>query len=116
MGPYTLTAIDFLDFVERQREWSEVTFGTKAERGPVGPLKHLEKEAKEAYQETDKDKQREEIADCMFLVLDAAWRAEIKFVDLTAACNEKLAKNKLRTWPKPTSDEPVEHVRNEDNS
>ncbi|TXH09373.1 MAG: DUF550 domain-containing protein [Hyphomicrobiaceae bacterium] len=104
-------AIDFLNFTEACRQWSESTFGPREMRGPVGPLKHLEKEAREAYTEPDPEKQREEIADTMFLVLDAAWRAGMTLADLTAECNKKLVKNKSRTWGAPTGDEPVEHVR-----
>ena len=121
MGPYTLSAVDMLDFWERQAEWSQETFGPDKERGPLGPLKHLQKEAGEAVREAEKltnlepgqsmEALREEIADCLFLVFDAARRAGMSYAALTAECKRKLAKNKARTWPKPTSDEPVEHVR-----
>ena len=37
-------------FWDQQAEWSRATFGSDTERGPLGPLKHLEKEAKEAQE------------------------------------------------------------------
>jgi len=121
MGPYTMTAVDMLDFYERHAEWSQETFGKDSERGPLGPLKHLAKEAQEAIEEAEKaaqslpgwsrDKLREEIADCLFLVFDASRRSGMSYAELTRVCMAKLDKNKTRSWPKPTSDEPVEHVR-----
>lgn len=92
------------------KEWSEATFGV--DRGPIGPLKHLEKEAKEAYSEQDEAKRHEEIADCLFLVFDAARRDNMGFRSLIKQCFLKLEKNKKRTWVKPANpDEPVEHDR-----
>lgn len=99
MGSYTAAAVDMLDFWERHGEWSEETFGPSSHRGPIGPLRHLEKEAVEAYLEEDNSKQKEEIADCLFLVFDAARRAGMSYSQLTKACMAKLRKNKERTWP-----------------
>jgi hypothetical protein len=95
-------------FWQRHAEWSQATFGSDAERGPIGPLKHLEKEAREAQAKPD---DLEEYADCLFLVLDATRRAGYTLDDLIAASFAKLAVNRNRIWHKPTSDEPVEHVR-----
>lgn len=95
-------------FWQRHSEWSQATFGTDAERGPIGPLKHLEREAREAQAKPD---DLEEYADCLFLVLDATRRAGYTLDDLLAAAFAKLAVNRKRIWQKPTSDEPVEHVR-----
>jgi hypothetical protein len=94
-------------FWNGQSEWSQATFGTDSERGPLGALKHLEKEAREAQDSCD----WVEIADCQFLVFDAARRAGMSLDVLMKVCEEKLAINKARKWNKPTSDEPVEHVR-----
>lgn len=91
--------------------WSNKTFGDEVSRGPIGPLKHLEKEAKEAYQEVDYDKRSIEIADCLFLTFDAARRHGLTLEGLLEIAFLKLDKNKKRSWPKPSSDEPVEHVR-----
>ena len=89
-------------------DWSQKTFGSDAKRGPVGPLKHLEKEAKEAWQNP---KDTEEYADCLILILDAARRASISPLELIRAAMLKMTINKKRKWPKPTTDEPVEHTK-----
>jgi hypothetical protein len=91
-----------------QAEWSQATFGPDERRGPIGALKHLEKEAREAQQDPCDPY---EFADCLLLVLDAARRAGINASELIQFAEAKMAINKERTWPKPTSDEPVEHVR-----
>jgi len=101
-------AHDFLKFAEMQAEWSQATFGTDAERGPVGPLKHLGKEVQEALAHIDDPM---EYVDCFFLVLDAARRAKIPANRLLELAFEKLEINKARKWSKPTSDDPVEHDR-----
>ncbi len=124
MGPFTAAAmtpaaIDMLDFWQRQKDWSYETFGPPERRGPIGPLRHLEKEAKEAYSEADEAKRREEIADCLFLVFDAAHRSGMSYPDLARECMAKLRKNQGRTWPdwrmQPT-DQPTEHDRSKEAS
>ena len=98
----------FIEFANAQAEWSQATFGLDTERGPQGPLKHLAKEVQECLADpTD----RMEYADLLFLVLDASRRANIPASELLDSCFEKLEINKARTWSKPSSDEPVEHVR-----
>jgi hypothetical protein len=89
-------------------EWSQQTFGPDNVRGPLGPLKHLEKEAREAQKEpTDLT----EYADCLLLILDASRRAGFSVDQVIDAAFVKLEVNKARTWPKPVDDMPVEHVR-----
>jgi len=88
--------------------WGDATFGTPAERGPIGPLKHLAKEVQECL---DNPTDPLEYVDCLFLVRDASRRAGLSGPQLLAYCWEKLNINRARTWPKPTSDGPVEHVR-----
>jgi ParB family chromosome partitioning protein len=96
-------------FWREHAAWSQETFGTDQERGPIGPLKHLAKEAVEAQADiTD----RSEFADCLILTFDAARRAGMTLDDLINAANAKLEKNRNRVWAKPTnSEEPIEHVR-----
>lgn len=102
-------------FWNAHADWSQKTFGT--DRGPLGALKHLEKEAREAQHEVEVGMNaspalREEIADCLFLTFDSARRAGMTLDDLLDEAFKKLAINKGRTWTKPTKDgEPVEHVR-----
>ena len=78
--------------------------------GPIGPLKHLEKEERGAYIEDNWHKRVDEIADCLLLTLDAARRHGLSFDELTEAAFSKLERNKQRTWPAGISDEPVEHI------
>ena len=114
------------DFWNQQAEWSRATFGSDTERGPLGPLKHLEKEAKEAQTEVEKLARKEwpsekdtlylkeEIADCLFLTFDAARRTGISLDDLLDTAFQKLEINKAREWPKNLPlDSAIEHVRSD---
>ncbi|ARS97891.1 DUF550 domain-containing protein [Klebsiella pneumoniae] len=90
-----LAAMD-RDQVRREHaEWSQATFGNV---GPVGPLKHLSKEALEAAAEPG---DLSEWADMQFLMWDAQRRAGITDEQITQAMIEKLAVNKQRSWPEP---------------
>ena len=85
-------------------EWSQATFG---DVGPVGPLKHLSKEAIEAAAEPG---DLSEWADMQFLLWDAQRRAGISDEQITQAMVEKLAVNKQREWPEPKDGEPRLHI------
>ncbi|HDG7975315.1 TPA: DUF550 domain-containing protein [Klebsiella pneumoniae] len=85
-------------------EWSQATFGNV---GPVGPLKHLSKEALEAAAEPG---DLSEWADIQFLLWDAQRRAGITDEQITQAMIEKLAVNKQRSWPEPKDGEPRLHI------
>ena len=102
------TAVNLLDLADAHRAWSDATFGAKAERGPVGPLKHLAKEALEAAAEPGEIM---EYVDCMFLFLDACHRAGWTPEDLVAAGRAKLEVLKLRHYPETPDGEPSEHDR-----
>ncbi|EHK2729580.1 TPA: DUF550 domain-containing protein [Salmonella enterica subsp. enterica serovar Orion] len=86
-------------------EWSDKTFG---DVGPVGPLKHLSKEALEAAAEPD---DLSEWADMQFLLWDAQRRAGISDGEITAAMEEKLKVNMARQWPEPKDGEPRLHIK-----
>ncbi|PSC82680.1 DUF550 domain-containing protein [Klebsiella pneumoniae] len=86
-------------------EWSQATFGNV---GPIGPLKHLAKEAMEAAAEPD---DLSEWADMQFLMWDAQRRAGITDAQITQAMIEKLAVNKQREWPAPKDGEPRLHIK-----
>lgn len=86
-------------------EWSQATFGNV---GPVGPLKHLSKEALEAAAEPD---DLSEWADMQFLLWDAQRRAGITDEQITQAMIDKLAVNKQRKWPEPKDGEPRLHIK-----
>lgn len=108
-----LTADPLLEREQVRREhaeWSQITFGSV---GPVGPLKHLSKEALEAAAEPG---DLSEWADIQFLLWDAQRRAGITDEQIVAACIEKLAINKQRQWPEPKDGEPRLHVRSEEES
>ncbi|HGG5018546.1 TPA: DUF550 domain-containing protein [Salmonella enterica subsp. enterica serovar Havana] len=86
-------------------EWSDKTFG---DVGPVGPLKHLSKEALEAAAEPD---DLSEWADMQFLLWDAQRRAGISDGEITAEMEEKLKVNMARQWPEPKDGEPRLHIK-----
>jgi hypothetical protein len=86
-------------------EWSQSTFG---DVGPIGPLKHLSKEALEAAAEPG---DLSEWADMQFLLWDAQRRVGITDEQITLAMIEKLAVNKARTWPEPKDGEPRLHIK-----
>lgn len=86
-------------------EWSDATFGNV---GPVGPLKHLSKEALEA---ADDIRDLGEWADMQFLLWDAQRRAGICDGEITAAMEEKLKVNMARQWPEPKDGEPRFHIK-----
>lgn len=87
--------------------WSQATFG---DVGPVGPLKHLSKEALEAAAEPG---DLSEWADMQFLLWDAQRHAGISDEQITLAMVEKLAVNKQREWPEPKDGEPRLHIKTE---
>ncbi|HIC7893486.1 TPA: DUF550 domain-containing protein [Citrobacter freundii] len=84
--------------------WSLATFG---DVGPVGPLKHLSKEALEAAAEPG---DLSEWADMQFLLWDAQRRSGISDEQITQAMVDKLAVNKEREWPEPKDGETRLHV------
>ncbi|EIX9215919.1 TPA: DUF550 domain-containing protein [Klebsiella pneumoniae] len=86
-------------------EWSQATFGNV---GPVGPLKHLSKEALETAAEPG---DLSEWADMQFLLWDAQRRAGITDDQITQAMIEKLVVNKQREWPDPKDGEPRLHLK-----
>jgi len=115
VSSYTLIAYEFADsfsdLVTDQAEWSQETFGSDSQRGPIGALKHLSKEALEAVESVGTDNLKSELADCFLLILDASRRAGMKPLELVKAAQAKMKINRSRQWPKPTDDEPVEHIK-----
>ncbi|EOZ5949204.1 dATP/dGTP pyrophosphohydrolase domain-containing protein [Escherichia coli] len=91
-------------------KWSDSTFGCV---GPIGPLKHLSKEALEAAAEPD---DLSEWADIHFLLWDAQRRAGISDAEITAAMEDKLKINMERQWPEPKDGEPRLHIKEPGNS
>lgn len=107
--------------------WSQEKFGTDMERGPLGPIRHLKKEADEAdeaYQELQKaiadgdphaamlaQKFNEEKADMLLLLLDLNRRSGGTLADLVEAGHEKLKIVKTRIYHRTPDGVPSEHVR-----
>ncbi|EER8146195.1 DUF550 domain-containing protein [Escherichia coli] len=91
-------------------KWSDSTFGCV---GPIGPLKHLSKEALEAAAEPD---DLSEWADMQFLLWDAQRRAGISDAEITAAMENKLKINMERQWPEAKDGEPRLHIKEPGNS
>ncbi len=91
-------------------KWSDSTFGCV---GPIGPLKHLSKEALEAAAEPDA---LSEWADMQFLLWDAQRRAGISDAEITVAMEDKLKINMERQWPEPKDGEPRLHIKEPGNS
>lgn len=103
---YTVPPASERERIRREHaEWSDATFG---DVGPVGPLKHLSKEALEAAAEPD---DLSEWADMQFLLWDAQRRAGVTDEQITMAMVEKLAINKARQWPEPKDGEPRLHIK-----
>lgn len=86
-------------------EWSYATFG---DVGPIGPLKHLSKEALETAAEPG---DLSEWADMQFLLWDAQRRMGLSDEFITRAMIEKLEINKSRQWPEPKDGEPRLHIK-----
>ena len=91
-------------------KWSDSTFGCV---GPIGPLKHLSKEALEAAAEPE---DLSEWADMQFLLWDAQRRAGISDAEITVAMEDKLKINMERQWPEPKDGEPRLHIKEPGNS
>ncbi|EDY7429437.1 DUF550 domain-containing protein [Salmonella enterica] len=94
----------------KHAEWSDKTFG---DVGPVGPLKHLSKEALEAAADPSNPL---EWADMQFLLWDAQRRMGISDEFITRAMIEKLEINKTRQWPEPKDGEPRLHIKEQPES
>jgi len=101
--------LDFHAHLQRQREWSERTFGP----GPrtKGVCDHIRKELTE-IEAAPSD--IEEWIDVVILALDGAWRAGATPDQIIAALVAKQTRNEKREWPDWRTADPnkaIEHVR-----
>lgn len=101
-------ALASLEREQVRREHAEFSDKTFGDVGPVGPLKHLSKEALEAAAEPD---DLSEWADMQFLLWDAQRRAGITDEQVTQAMVDKLKVNKQREWPEPKDGKPRLHIK-----
>ncbi|HAC7850934.1 TPA_asm: DUF550 domain-containing protein [Salmonella enterica] len=103
---YTVPPASERERIRREHaEWSDATFG---DISPIGPLKHLSKEALEAAADPSDPL---EWADMQFLLWDAQRRMGLSDEFITRAMVEKLAINKSRQWPEPKDGEPRMHIK-----
>lgn len=110
--PYTNYSDPLRTFWNRFRVWSENTFGPPTIRGPIGPIKHLQKEIEKELLPSPYD--LEEYADCVFLIFDACRRAGFSYDELVEKIYYKFEKNQNRTWPDwrgKDPNAPIEHDR-----
>ncbi|EIQ1941088.1 DUF550 domain-containing protein [Escherichia coli] len=105
-----LASLEHEQIRHEHAKWSDSTFGCV---GPIGPLKHLSKEALEAAAEPE---DLSEWADMQFLLWDAQRRAGISDAEITAAMEDKLKINMERQWPEPKDGEPRLHIKEPGNS
>lgn len=101
-------AFDFRAHLERQRQFSERTFGPSART--KGVADHIRKELAEVEATPD----IAEWIDVVILALDGAWRSGATPDQIIAALAAKQAKNEARQWPDwrtMSEDKAIEHVR-----
>ncbi|HIC6099874.1 TPA: DUF550 domain-containing protein [Salmonella enterica subsp. enterica serovar Nagoya] len=100
-----LASLELEQVRHEHTDWSDATFG---DAGPIGPLKHLSKEALEAAAYPSDPL---EWADMQFLLWDAQRRMGISDEFITKEMIEKLEINKSRQWPEPKDGEPRLHIK-----
>lgn len=121
-----------LALADDQSEWSQKTFGTDHERGPVGAWRHLQKEAGETIEawetmrallESDDpssvvqaDKVAEEQGDMLLLWLDGCRRSGLTPSDVIQAAQAKMAVNRTRVYKRTPDGVPAEHDRSGEQS
>lgn len=98
----------FLTHLQRQRNWSERTFGP----GPrtKGVIDHIRKELTEIEAAPD---DLEEWIDVAILALDGAWRSGASPEQIIERLISKQSKNERRTWPDWRGSDPdkaIEHI------
>lgn len=94
--------------LERQRAWSEATFGPG--RRTLGVIDHIKKE----LVEIEAEPLSLEWVDVVILALDGAWRAGHEPQAIIDAIVAKQAKNEARKWPPPgPEDRATEHIRDD---
>ena len=85
---------DFAKHLQRQREFSETTFGPG--QRTQGVLDHIRKELDEIEQAPN---DIEEWIDVVILALDGAWRAGATPEQIISTLRYKQQKNESRKWP-----------------
>lgn len=99
-----------IEHLKDQIQFSENTFGPGTRT--KGIVDHIKKELNEILAKPD---DLEEWIDLIMLSMDGAWRAGFTPKQIATCLSNKLAKNKVRTWPDWRNADPdkgIEHVRN----
>ncbi|MCP1617004.1 uncharacterized protein DUF550 [Pseudomonas sp. SLBN-26] len=107
-----LDTFDFAAHLQRQREFSERTFGPGSRA--KGVVDHIRKELKEIEASPG---DLSEWIDVVILALDGAWRSGATPAQIIDALVAKQTRNEARTWPDWRSvplDKAIEHDRAED--
>lgn len=102
---------DLIGHLERQRAFSERTFGPGMRT--AGVVDHIRKELREIEA---KPGDLEEWVDVILLAFDGAWRCGAEPVDIALAIVGKQMRNERRTWPDwrtVPEGKAIEHVRAE---
>jgi len=110
--PIFTRAFDLIMHIERQREFSERTFGHGVRT--AGVCDHIRKELAEIEA---KPHDLMEWVDVILLAIDGAWRAGYTPVEICEAIGSKQRKNERRKWPDWRTAEPgkaIEHDRSAD--
>lgn len=101
--------MDLIEHLQRQREFSEATFGPGQRTS--GVIDHIQKELREVEEDP---LNLEEWIDVILLALDGAWRTGATPQEIAAAIDAKMTKNENREWPdwrEVGQDQAIEHVR-----
>lgn len=101
--------MDLIQHLQRQRGWSEETFGPG--HRTKGLLDHIEKELEEIEL---KPLDLEEWVDLVLLALDGAWRSGHTSKQIADALEAKQSKNENREWPDwrtAPKNKAIEHVK-----
>ena len=91
--------------------WSQKTFGSDDERGPIGPLKHLVKEIETELLPPNDPTDINELADVLILLVDATRRAGHTMENLSHAAISKCVVLSERKYQRPRGDEISEHIK-----
>lgn len=101
--------MDLAYYIQRQKDWSELTFGPG--HRSKGVVAHIRKELKEIEEDPLDLK---EWVDVIILALDGAWRTGATPHEIVLALLDKQQRNAARTWPDwrtMSEDQAIEHDR-----
>lgn len=107
-------AFDLVKFLEKQRQFSEKTFGPGDRTD--GIVAHIAKELVEIKESRSNGERLGELVDVVILALDAMWRLGFSPEEICMAIFGKQNKNigrKWQDWRTLPPGSPVEHVRDE---